>query len=131
MAFSLTSEARAALETRITQSAVAEPVIAFVRVAADFQSDRELKRLLASQSSDESVIREKFLKLNPAPQDLNWRWAPAVYPSSAVPDAFRYETDGITFILPPPLRERVANACLDVSEGGFVFRSGGNCIDPF
>jgi hypothetical protein len=131
MTFSLTGAARKALEARIAQSGVRDPVIGFVRVATEFQSDLELKRLLSLPDSDESVIRSKFLSLNPETNELNWRWAPAVYPREQLPDDFLYETDGIVFLLPGQIRQRLMNASLDVEEGGFVFRLAGESAAPF
>jgi hypothetical protein len=129
MPFSIASAARAVLEERIAQSPVSNPVVAFARVATEFQSDLELKRLLASPESDESAVRDKFLSLNPDLSDLNWRWAPAVYPRDEFPDEFLYEMDGITIVLPGQMRERLMNRTLDVDENGFVFRGAG--ADPF
>jgi hypothetical protein len=131
MAFSLTEAARAALETRIVQSALPDPVICFIRVAADLCSDKELKRLLASPDASESTVREKFLQLNPDPSNLNWRWAPAVYERDLFPSEFLYETDGIRFVLPEPMRERLSKAWLDVDQSGFIFRGDGQVTEPF
>ena len=131
MALTLTSAARAVLEGRIAQSTVANPVILFVRIAADFRSDMELKRLLASPDADESAVRRKFLNLNPDPTTLSWRWAPAIYSQDPYPDEMLYETDGIKFLLPGPMRERLKNASLDVDRSGFLFRSDGQLTEPF
>jgi len=131
MAFALTPAARAVLNERIAQSAIANPVIAFVRVATEFQSDSELKQLLASLESDESAVRDKFLSLNPDLAELNWRWAPALYPRGELPDAFLYETDGIFLLIPEHMRERLMNTSLDVDESGFVFRGSGQHTEPF
>jgi hypothetical protein len=131
MAFSITPAARAALERRIVQSSVADPVITFIRVATDFQSDPELKRLLAAPESDEALVREKFLQLNPDTTTLNWRWAPAVDARALIHQPFLYEVEGIVFVLPGPMRERLMNATLDIDETGFIFRGMGESVEPF
>lgn len=76
-------------------------------------------------------MRDKFLSLNPDPNELNWRWAPVVYPRDQFPDAFLYETDGVVFLLPAQMRERLLNTSLDVDESGFVFRGAGERREPF
>ena len=127
MGFSLTDAARRALQIRIEQSEVTDPVFVFVRVAMEFQSDEELRGLLKSPQLDESTVRNKFFDLNPNLDELNWRWAPTIYPRHQLPATDLYETDGMIFLLPSPIRERLTHATLDVEKGSFVFQG----LEPF
>jgi hypothetical protein len=127
MGFSLTNAARKALQIRIEQSEVIDPVFVFVRVAMEFQSDGELRGLLKSPQLDESAVRNKFLNLNSNLDELNWRWAPTIYPRHQFLATDLYETDGMKFLLPSPICQRLMHATLDVEKGSFVFQG----LEPF
>ena len=131
VSFAITPAAQEIIRGSLARATIASPVIYLIEVSSEIRGSRELASAI-SENRDEAEIKALAEKERPTDiMNLPRRLVPAIYPRGQFPRRYLVTINGMPFVVPPGLKDKLDGSTVDVAETGLCVRdSAGRVVLP-
>ena len=126
--FTITPAAHAIIRSSLARTTIEKPVVYLIEVSSEIRASRELADAITEHRHEADI---RALAEKERPMDLSRlprRLVAAIYPRGQFAKRYLLTIDGMPFVAPPGLREKLDGRIVDVAATGLCIRDAAGQI---